>query len=949
MAIDFLQPYALFLLVPAIYVVVQWWHKQRRMARPRRWLIGSLRMLLFLLLILALAGTHLLYPVQAETVVFVIDRSASMKQDNRTLAFLQEAIENKQAVDQYGIVSVGQTAAVEQPISADKELSALGVEVGPHATNLAEGIRLAAGMIPSTARGKIVLLSDGLATHGDAVQELLLAKERGIAFQAVSLQQPAGEEVVLSSIQMPDRLYLGEEFQVKAVVESTVATKATIRLYEGNRELGSRVVTVEKGTNQFLLPQKSTQEGFHRYRVEISPAQDSIKVNNQAHSFTQVQGTPRVIVVEGNPGAAKNLVSALQAGNTNVDVIEPARLPKELEDYRQYASIILANVDATQIRTADMERIRTVVADLGVGLVMTGGSSSFGMGGWFKTPIEEALPVHMDLRGKEKIPSLGLVLVIDKSGSMSADSSGANKMELAKEAAIRATEMLGEKDQVAVVAFDGEPWVVVPPQSVKSLPEIHKQIGSIFPEGGTDIFPALQVAYDQIKTLQTQRKHVILLTDGQSGREDDYQGLLQQMTGENITVSTVAVGNDSDTGLLEEIAQAGKGRYYLATDPATIPQIFSKETALASRAFIVEKPQVPIRTGAVDWASLSQGVPPIHAYVTATPKQTAEKALLSLDQDPILARWQYGLGRSVAWTSDLEGKWSPQWVMWGGFSRFWNEAVSWTFPQITEGAWKTETQVDGTVGSITVTLPDGRETPQMMEAVVVNDRSDRQTISLQPVAPGKLRGAFSTPEPGSYLLQVLQKEGEKITASQTAGVTISYSPEYGLRQDGVERLQEMAAAGAGKIITEPAAIFAGDLPRKWDSQPIAEWLLMLAALLLPLDIAARRLHIPEQWIAWLTIRLRSHKRQVEAAPSTATIFGELQAKKDRLRHKRSSPMQKPAAKSSNLQQKQTAPSPIQQQKTETRSTLPKKEPGEPSEKQAHTLNRLLDAKKRRGK
>ncbi|MCK9905254.1 VWA domain-containing protein, partial [Frankia sp. Cpl3] len=493
------QPYFLLLLAPAFYFVIHWWRKQTRMRTARRTVIAVLRTLIFTLLIFALAGTQLLYPVQAETIIFVVDRSASMKDDARVASFVQNAIDNKPAVDQYGIVSVGQTAGVEQPITTKAELTPFGLEVGKHATNLAEGIRLATGMIPSTARGKIVVLSDGLATHGDAATQMALAKERGIAVQAVSLQQPMGEEVVLTSVQLPGQLYLGEDFTITADVESTVATKATLRLYEGNQEVGQRTVTVEKGKNRFLLPEKSRQEGFQRYRVEIQPQKDSIQVNNQAHAFTQVQGTPRVLIIEGHPGAARNLANALQAGKIAVETKAPALLPNELNDYKQYASIILADLDATQIREKDMERMRTAVSDLGIGLIMTGGKNGFGMGGWFKTPVEEALPVYMDLRGKEKLPWLGLELIVDKSGSMEAGMNGGNKMELAKEAAIRATEMLNENDQVGVVAFDGEPWVVVEPKPVTKLTEIQEQIGRIAADGGTDIFPALMVGYEQIK------------------------------------------------------------------------------------------------------------------------------------------------------------------------------------------------------------------------------------------------------------------------------------------------------------------------------------------------------------------------------------------------------------------------------------------------------------------
>jgi Ca-activated chloride channel family protein len=253
------------------------------------------------------------------------------------------------------------------------------------------------------------------------------------------------------------------------------------------------------------------------------------------------------------------LINALQAGHVDVDVKAPSLLPQQVDEYKKYSTIILSDVRATQMKTEDMERIRTAVRDLGLGLVMTGGADSFGMGGWFKTPIEEALPVSMDLKSKEELPSLGLSLVIDKSGSMSAGMGGPNKMELAKEAGIRATEMLNDKDQVGVVAFDGFPWVVVEMEPVTNLEEIQEKIGSIYADGGTEIYTALVESYAQLKDLKTQRKHVILLTDGQSGRFADYESLLDEMKEDKITVSTVAVGDDSDTYLLDKLQKWGRG------------------------------------------------------------------------------------------------------------------------------------------------------------------------------------------------------------------------------------------------------------------------------------------------------------------------------------------------------------------------------------------------------
>lgn len=945
MGIDVQQPLFFLLAIPALLVVVHWWRTQRQMPTSRKALIASLRSAVFLLLILVVAGVQLLFPVQEKTVVFVVDQSASMKDDPRLEAFMREAVSQKRPNDRYAVVVVGSTAAVDQPFTIRNEVQQIGVEVNRHASNLADGIRLAAAMVPSNARGKVVLLSDGIETHGDAGKETRLVTERGISVEAVSFQQPQGDEVLLSSVQVPQQLYAGEEFSIRVDVESSTATPATLRLYEGNREAGRLQVQLDKGRNQFLFSETAMEEGFHRYRVEVEAVRDTVQANNTGSAFTQVAGVPAVMVVEGTPGAADNLVSALAAGNMRVEPTDLALLPKELDGYKQYAAIVLANVSATQMAEADMERIRTAVRDLGIGLIMTGGSESFGMGGWFQTPIEEALPVHMDLRGKEELPSLGLQLVIDKSGSMSGGGMGVDKMELAKEAAIRATMMLQPQDQIGVIAFDGTPWEVVAPQNVTDLPSIHQSIGRIVADGGTDIYPALEMGYGRVAKMNAQRKHVILLTDGHSGLEDNYEALLQRMVNESVTVSTVAVGDDADTQLMEAIAEWGNGRYYHAEDVGSLPTIFSKETALASRTFIVEKPQIPERTGAGLWPALRESIPPLRAYVATTPKQTAEVSLVSADDDPILARWQYGLGRAVAWTSDLEGKWAPDWVSWGGMSRLWNEIIAWSLPQIESGTWKTQTSVDNGKGKVTVTVPTGVNMPQELDATVVNQQMERELIRLKPIAPGVWEGEFPAAEPGSYLIQITEKANGQVIAGQTTGLTVAYSPEYAMPKDGEQVLKSWLEAGGGALLTAPAEVFSRELPPKWETQPIGEWLLMLAALLWPLDVAARRLQLPERW--WTRFMPgKQRARQSEARSDQQSVLAKLQQKRGSqqpsfVERERLDPLRQAETATTRTQTAASGKKSSQAEQVE-------KQP-EPQEQADETLNRLLAAKKRKNR
>lgn len=789
MAISFDSPFYLILFVPAFLLIFFWWKKQTRVKGNKRWLIAGLRTFFFLLLICSIAGMNLLFPVQGETVVFVVDQSASMKQDSRILPFIKESVGRKKEKDRHAIISVGAEAQIEQPLTGKKEVTPFGSIVNPHATNIAEGIRMAAALIPNQARGKIILLTDGLETNGNALAEIRLAQERGLRVEAMYLAQDVGDEVFISSIQLPNRMMVGDEFQVKLDIHSTLATEGVLDFYEGNQKVGEIPIQIAPGSNRYVFQQEAQKEGFNRFRVELKTSQDTISLNNQAFAFSQVVGSPSVLVIEGTEGAGGNVVRALEASNIRVEVRPPALVPKQLEDFKNYQSIILANLDSTQIKVSDMNRIRDAVHDLGVGLVMTGGENSFGLGGWFQTPIEEALPVTMDLRAKEEIPSLALALVIDKSGSMAPYAGEVDKMALAREGALRATDLLQPKDQVAVVAFDGFPWVVVERQSAENIKEIQEKINGIQADGGTEIFTALYEGYNQIKDANTKRKHIILLTDGVSNTNLDYGGLLQEITGENITVSTVAIGNDSDTFLLQYIAEMGQGRYYFSNDANSIPQIFSKETALASRSFIVDKPQVPSKSFISDWTVLRQAIPELNAYVATSPKQTAETSLFSMDDDPILTRWQYGLGRSVAWTSDLEGKWTPDWVGWSEYNRLWNQIVTWTFPQVEEGRWNVQTEVEGIKGKVIVNLPVGHPLPQQMEAVILQEKQDNKRIVLKPVAPGRLEGEFLASESGTYLVQVMEKEGEQVVATHTKGLAVAYSSEYRLFEGGEAALK----------------------------------------------------------------------------------------------------------------------------------------------------------------
>nr|WP_275983722.1 VWA domain-containing protein [Paenibacillus hamazuiensis] len=826
------------------FVVWAWRSRLSWSSLRRRWAVG-LRALLLLLLIAALAGMQWFESLQQRAVVYVADRSYSMPADSKTYdAWLQASAAAKAKDDRVGVVTAGGNAIVERSLTADGlGKLAFNGQVNREFTNLAQGLGLAAGLLPQDASPRLVLMSDGQENTGDLLREARLLKDKGIPVDVLPIPAAVRRDVAIESLKLPQKLYQAEKYTLEVQLKSTYAGTGELRVYEDNREISSQTVTVERGDNRFALQSLAREPGFHRYRAEIYFPNDEQAANNADYAFSRVSGPPKVLVVEGTPGSSTNVEAVLKSGLIGCDTIPPEMLPREMADYTGYDSIVLNNVPATRISGPQMDMIEKAVKDHGVGLIMTGGEDSFGMGGYFKTPIERALPVSMELEGKREIPSLGLILVIDRSGSMSGD-----KIELAKEAAMRTVELMREKDTVGVVAFDSSPWWVVEPQKLTDKKKVTGLIQGIQPDGGTEIYTAVEEAYQRLLKVDAQRKHIILLTDGQSATNQSYEQLAGSMVQNKMTLSSVAVGEGADVQLLEKLAKLAKGRFYYTNDQTTLPAIFSREAVMMARTYIVDKPFVPALGQPGDWGELfRQGVPKINAYVATTPKQAAEVALTSPEPDPLLARWQYGSGRAVAWTSDVTGKWSKDWVEWNAFSSVFSHILKWTFPQFQAAPFELTSRLGGS--EVTLGLKSGSPDPTGEIRVSVTDEAlQTENVQVTPTAPGEYEAKMSVAKPGVYLAKIdVPGNKDQAGGSVTAGFVLPYSPEYRLTPgDGAAKLKQLAELTGGRLLSleHPEAVFQGKIQPKRTVRDLTLPLLMLAVLVWLADIAVRRLSVP---------------------------------------------------------------------------------------------------------
>ena len=889
MGISFDAPLAL-LLLPALLAVVVALHaaSRRRLGVGRRRAALAVRILLLSVLVGALAGFQLVLPVDRMAVVYVVDMSDSVGTAGReeALAYLRESLAARKGEDVAGIVAFGGDALVERLPAELAELDRLASTPVKEATDVGAALRLAGALFPDGAQKRIVLLSDGNDTTGSGQTEAALAAARGIQVQTHLTGLAGGEEVLVERVTAPSTARLGEAIEVTADVTSTVAQPSTLRLFV-NGELAKTLDTrLEQGPNRVRFEFTPKDPGFLRFRVVADAARDTFNQNDRADANTIVKGEPVVLVVKGDEDVAQQLVAALETERQRVKTIIPEALPEDLSALLNYDSIVLVDVPRIRLSDKALAALQVYVRDMGKGLVTIGGPRAYGAGGYTGTPLEETLPVDMGVRDREKQPDVALVVVIDKSGSMDAchcnsfgngvgggsGMSGVRKVDIGKEAIIRAASALRAEDELGVVAFEGEAHWVVRTAPLGGVTDLQGSIAGITPLGQTNIYSGLDQAVQSLETAKATRRHIILLTDGwtSSGR---YEEILAKMKAAGITLSTVGAGGGANP-FLEQLAKQGGGRFYAAANPASIPDIFLKETQQVSGQQIVEEPFFPILTSSSPiLRGIEGGLPRLLGYNGTTAKAAAQTVLVTARDDPLLAQWQYGLGRSVAWTSDSTGRWAKSWIGWQGFSKLFSQMVGWTFPGEESGGIEAAFVDRGGRTYLRVESVNSDGSPRdffATQVALIGPDLEPATVDLSQVAPGVYESPVASLTSGAYAVRVTQAKPGETPLGRSLGLVAPTPAEYRLLGANQPLLAAIRSATGGEVADDPVAVWTHDLRSTSRSTDLWPWLLVLALLLWPLDIALRRVSLGRRELAdgrrWIGERVRGRRVAARTQP-----------------------------------------------------------------------------------
>ncbi len=871
--VELARPQALWLAGLGWLLVVQlpW-----RMTDLPRWQVALqtlVRALLLAVLALALAGPE---SVRARPrrpqVVHLVDRSASVP-DGLLRAAEQGVLESAKGLTAWDKSHPrdSDTAApplavvvfdgVAQRLPIDATLLTLPSFVRapdtPTATDLQAALALGLGLLDGHTVPQFVLWSDGLQTQGEALRSVPVLQAAGVQLHLPELAPlPAQPEVLVEKLELPAKVRTGVRFALAATVQTNVAMAVRCAV-KGPPEVPEPVVQqLQAGSQRVDLGQlRLTKPGYVDLAVECTSVtgQDRFASNNQLRARVAVEQRPRILYVEGGgERQAVPLTSALQ-DDFEVDTRPADGLPRSLGGLLPYQAVILSDVaridplGVPQLTDGDMRNLESYVRQ-GGGLLVVGGENSLGSGGYQDTYLDKhVLPVHMDVESKIELPSIALMLAVDRSGSMSGP-----KIELAKAAALATAKALAPDDLLGVVAFDSEARLAVRLQRAGNSYRIESDIGKLTASGGTHIYPALDMAYQQLSSAQAKIKHVLLMTDGQAPRAG-IDALVRQMRRGNITVSAVGVGSDVDRNLLESIADRGGGRSYFTDRPENLPRIFVRETKLLHGDSVVEKAVQARLAPGLGRVDLLRGVhidqaPNLLGFLPTRTKSGAEEILRLNNGKPLLVRWRLGQGKVSVWTSDLKNRWAQAWTRWPDHARLCRQIVRDVLQEELgldvavrllrerdrlrvavdaiddDGTW-----LQGMVGEASLRGPDGTVT----------------VLPLSEVATGRYEALAPLGAVGAYDVEArLRPPGStKVLASGRASVVHPYPDELRITTDEVSVGPELVRATGGKLGSHPTDWLDTRGLTHQARAPLWPELVTLAALLLLIDVLLRRVRL----------------------------------------------------------------------------------------------------------
>ncbi|MGB3329395.1 MAG: VWA domain-containing protein [Thermomicrobiales bacterium] len=816
-----------------------------------------LRSLVLALLLLGLAGPMLAHESTRVTTIFVLDRSESVRSAVQDSAnqWVVNAISHAGADQGVAIVGFGGDSSV---LAVPGAASSLGTDwtssqgIDTSATDMSSAIALARALPVGESR-RIVVASDGAQNAGNALEQADQAASDGVAIDVLPLQGIDPSDLRLDALTGPTAIWTGDSLAMQATISVGAGGTATVAIAVDGRQVSSQQVALSPGTTTWTFKEDNLTPGFHAIQVQVTGSSEIDRIaENDTQAFgVVVRERPNVLLVAPEGSDTTRIATALQSEGAAVQVVTPDLVPATTAELASYQAIVLDNVPAWTLSQQQQQALVSTTRN-GAGLIAIGGTASFGPGSYAGTTLEQALPVTVKVLDGKQRPKVALMIVMDTSGSMNYDpsSSGTSKINLAKQGVLTAASALTSGDQIGVIAFNDEPSWALPMTTLTGSGDQQRIAAAIDPlnaNGGTEIYPALRLAYDSMRNVNADVRHIILLSDGrsQTGTRESYERLVKDTGNDRITLSAVALGADADLDLLQTLAKEGGGRYHFANSPKDIPNITFQEAQSVGSQSVIRGAFTPIQqqpSTILDGIAPSS-IPGVDGYDFAAARPEAQVVLASDRGDPLLTKWQLGLGRVVAFTGDDGGDLASAWAGWNDYASFWGNTLRWTLPDPDNQRPHVSIARDGGDGVIALDTNGmgSGAAPDYSNTTISVLQPDGTTVdaTLIPAGVGQYEARIPHAQAGAYAI-VLPG------GTTTLATALGPSQEWQVAASGEDLLRTIAARTGGSVLsldTDPgASIFSaptGAAGVPGAIRPLWQWPLLAALAVYVVDIAWR--------------------------------------------------------------------------------------------------------------
>lgn len=824
------------LLVPML-ALLAWCWRGIEWTRP-------LRILSLLLLVLALCDPRLSRFGPGLDLWVLVDQSSSAE---TARAAHQNEIEgllesSKSSVDEIHYVDYAEAPQLRENQSDHT------YDGNRDATRLSDAIEFSLANMAPNRTARMLVLTDGYSTEPLAGVEARLRSQQ-VPLDYRLLESPATQDYQVDFLRTATRVRPGEPFLIELQVSGIPNASVPYEIFRDGQGIGRGKLEVREGLGSLRFTDRVTQPGAHHYEARISPAPDALSGNNTGESWLEVVAGPRVLLVTHYPDDP--IIAALREEHIEVDVetetrgISPGRLSGA-------KAVIFNNVPAYEVPPAFLSGLDFFVRDQGGGFMMVGGKYSFGSGGYFKSPVDEILPVSMELRTEHRKLSVAMAIVMDRSGSMSlAVSKGVTKMDMADDGAARAVELLGPRDAISVIAVDTDPHVIIPLTEIGgNAASLAGPIRHIASEGGgIYVYEGLKAGWEQLKQSTAGQRHLILFADANdSVHPEAYKSLIAEMVKQGVTISTIGMGNptDKDAALLQEIATLGNGRSYFNADPNGLPTIFAQETvAIARSAFLTDPVDVQATSG---WSEIAAQpiawLPSVDGYNLSYLKPEATAALFSKDeyQAPLVAFWQRGLGKAMAISFPLGGEYSQRVRQWKEYGNFTRTVTHWLLGADTPPGLGLRTRLRGTELQVSLLYNESWEErisqkPPLLRIAQEDGHGGSVATSptWQRISPGRYDATVHLP-PTRYARGAVQVGPYVLPFGPLVAGT---NPEWTRDRRRLEELKTLAKTTGGEQRLELTSIWKA--PRASGTLSLQRWLLIALLVVLLAEFLQTRM------------------------------------------------------------------------------------------------------------